>query len=319
MKWGLIAYGRIARKFVASLKQVKSATLLGAASQSKIEDIRHELPDIVAYNSYDELFSNPDIDIVYISTTHNYHKENVLKALHAGKHVLCEKPMGIHADEVNEMISLANEKKLFLMEAVWTRFLPAYEQMKQHIQSGNLGEIKLVKGDFSFNGTSFDKNSRVKNPKFAAGAIWDVGLYPISLAVDIFDQAPDSIICNGMTDEQGVDLRSAIILNFNNDQQAILHCGIDLETIHDGKIFGTKQWIHLPNFWNGEDLRIGTWQSNQLYHYPRDLKTSFSYEINACYEAITNGWIEHPKMSHRHSRIIAEIMDEALRQLRIEN
>lgn len=319
MKWGLVAYGRIARKFIASLNRVNEANLLGVASQSKLEDIRNELPEVIAYDSYDDLFSNPDIDIVYVSTTHNYHKENVLKALHAGKHVLCEKPMGIHADEVSEMTALAKEKNLFLMEAVWTRFLPAYQHMKQHVESGTLGDIKLIKGDFSFDGTSFDKNSRVKNPKYAAGAIWDVGMYPISLAVDIFDQAPAEVICSGFTDDQNVDIRSTIILNFGSGQQAVLHCGIDLETIHDGKIFGTTQWIHLPNFWNGEDLRIGTWQSNQLYHYHRDLKTSFSYEIKACYEAISNDWIEHPKMSHRHSLIIAEIMDEALRQLKSKN
>jgi predicted dehydrogenase len=316
MNWGLVAYGHIAKKFIASLKTISDANILGIASLTNVEGIKNSHPTIAAYASYDALFSNPDIDIVYISTTHNYHCENVLKALNAGKHVLCEKPMGIHPDEVVKMTALAKEKNLFLMEAIWTRFLPAYSKMKQHVQENVLGDIKLVKADFSFDGTNLDSNSRLKNPAYAAGAIWDVGLYPISFAVDIFDDKPSEIISNGFIDDQGVDIRSSTILKFGKDQQAVLHCGIDLGTIHDGMIFGTKQFIHLPKFWCGEKLRIGTWDNNSLYEYPIDLKTSFSYEISACYEAVTNNWIEHPKMTHRHSVIISEIMESSLQQLK---
>ena len=316
MNWGLIAYGRIAKKFIASLQTVPKATLQGVASLSKSSDIKEDLPDVQAYASYDDLLANANIDIVYISTTHNYHKENVLKALHAGKHVLCEKPMGINHHEVNEMTSLAKRKNLFLMEAIWTRFLPAYSAMKEHINNNHLGDVKLIQADFSFDGTDGDANSRLKNPAFAAGAIWDVGLYPISLAIDIFDEMPEEIICSGFVNDLGVDERSTMLLNYSNKRQAILHCGIDLSTIHDAKIIGTQQWIHLPQFWKGENLSIGTWESSKQFNYPMDLKTSFSYEINACYDAIEKGWTEHPRVSHRHSLMIAEIMDNCLTQLK---
>ena len=176
MNWGLIAYGRIAKKFIASLQTVQQASLQGVASLSNHAGIKKDLPDVQGYNSYDDLFADPNIDIVYISTTHNYHKENVLKALHAGKHVLCEKPMGINHQEVKEMVALAKQKNLFLMEAIWTRFLPAYSAMKEHINNNNLGDVKLIQADFSFDGTDGDANSRLKNPAYAAGAIWDVGL-----------------------------------------------------------------------------------------------------------------------------------------------
>ncbi len=316
MNWGLIAYGHIAKKFIASLQIIEDATLTAIASITNTDAIKNDHPNAIAYNSYDALFANPDIDIVYISTTHNYHKENVLKALHAGKHVLCEKPLGIHPEETKEMIALAKEKNLFLMEAIWTRFLPAYTKMKQHIDNNELGDIKLVKADFSFDGTELDPSSRLKNPAFAAGAIWDVGLYPISMAVDIFDAMPTEIICNGFLDEKGVDIRSTTVLKFGKGEQAVLHCGIDLGTIHTGEILGTKQFIQLSKFWQGENLRIGTWQDSTLYEYPIDLATSFSYEIKACYEAVSNNWIEHPKMTHRHSTIIADIMENALLQLK---
>lgn len=316
MNWGLVAYGHIAKKCIASLNTIDEANIIGIASLTNSSVIKEDHPNVIAYDSYDALYANPDIDIVYISTTHNYHHENVIKALNAGKHVLCEKPLGIDSIQVEEMLALAKEKDLFLMEAIWTRFLPAYTTMKQHVDQNELGDIKLIKADFSFDGTGFDANSRLKNPAFAAGAIWDVGLYPISFAVDVFDKMPEEIICNGFVDELGIDIRSAIILNFGEGKQAILHCGIDLGTIHDGMVFGTKQFIHLPQFWRGIKMRMGTWQQNMLYEYPMDLDTSFSYEIKACYEAVKNNWIEHPKMSHRHSIIIAKIMEAALRQLK---
>ncbi len=316
MKWGLIAYGRIAKKFIASLQTVSKASLTGVASLTKYSDIKQDLPDVLAYDSYDNLLANPEIDIVYISTTHNYHKENVLKALHAGKHVLCEKPMGIHHHEVKEMVALAREKNLFLMEAIWSRFLPAYSAMKKHVNNGDLGEVKLIQADFAFDGTDLDSDSRLKNPAYAAGAIWDVGLYPISLAIDIFDEMPDEILCRGFVNELGVDERSTILLTYKGSRQAILHCGIDLSSIHDGKIIGTKQWIHLPQFWRGQNLSIGTWQKSEQFDFPINMDTSFSFEIMACYEAIEQGWIEHPRVSHRHSLMIADVMDNCLRQLR---
>jgi len=316
MNWGLIAYGRIAKKFMASISSINEANVTAISSKSNYLKLQTEYPDIRIYENYQDVYNDPNVDIVYISTTHNYHKDNVLLALQSGKHVLCEKPLGIHPDEVKEMILTAQDKGLFLMEAVWTRFLPAYQLMKKTVESGACGKIKLVKGDFSFNGSEMDETTRVKNPNLAAGAIWDVGIYPISMAIDIYNQKPSKIICSGFLDKNGVDTRSTIILEFGKNQQAIIHSGIDLETIHDGQVFGETQWVHLPSFWHGEKVRIGNYQSNQLHVLPRDLPTSFSYEINACYEAIQNKWIEHPRMTHEHSLIISEVMEESLRQLR---
>lgn len=316
MRWGLIAYGRIAKKFKASIDTIKEASVSAIASRSNYSELKTQFDSISIYQNYDELYADPNVDIVYISTTHNYHKENVIKALKAGKHVLCEKPLGIHPDEVKEMLACANQQQLFLMEAMWTRFLPAYTYMKACIANNKLGAIKLIKGDFSFDGRDFDSNTRVKNPALAAGAIWDVGIYPISMAVDIYDCQPTQVIASGFLDQNKVDVRSSLILNFGQSRQALIHSGIDLSTIHSGEIIGESQWIHMPEFWHGDTVRIGDWQNNQQYIFPVDLPTSFSYEIKACYEAINQGLIQHPKMSHEHSLIISEIMEDALQQLR---
>lgn len=316
MKWGLIAYGRIAKKFMASLNTIEEASITAIASRSNYEALKSEFKDITIYKNYEELFADEDVEIVYISTTHNYHKENVLQALKAGKHVLCEKPLGIHPDEVKEMLAVAKQQQLFLMEAMWTRFLPAYNYMKDCIADNQLGAIKLIKGDFSFDGRDSDTSSRVKNPNLAAGAIWDVGIYPIAMAVDIYDCAPSNILISGFLDENGVDIRSSMILDFGDRRQAIIHSGVDLATIHGGEIIGESQWINMPAFWCGEKLQIGDWQNNQQHVFPIDRPTSFSYEIIACHEAIQDGLLEHPKMTHRHTLIISEIMEKSLQQLR---
>lgn len=316
MKWGLIGYGRIAKKFMASLNTIEDASIVAIASRSNYDELKRDFKEINIYANYNELFEDQDVDIVYISTTHNFHKENVVQALQAGKHVLCEKPLGIHPDEVKDMISVAQQQKLFLMEAMWTRFLPAYNYMKDCIAKDQLGSVKLIKGDFSFNGRDSDRSSRVKNPSLAAGAIWDVGIYPIAMAVDIYDCQPTHILASGFLDENGVDVRSSMILNFGEKRQAIIHSGVDLGTIHSGEIIGESQWIHMPAFWCGDKVRIGDWQNNEQHVFPIDLPTSFSYEIDACQTAVKSGLLEHPKMTHRHSLIISEIMEEALQKLK---
>lgn len=316
MRWGLIAYGRIAKKFKNSIDTIEEATITAIASQSNYEDLKDQFDSISIYQHYDELYADPNVDIVYISTTHNYHKENVIKALRAGKHVLCEKPLGIHPDEVKEMLSAAKQEQLFLMEAMWTRFLPAYNYMKDCIADNQLGPIKLIKGDFSFDGRDSDSSSRVKNPKLAAGAIWDVGIYPIALAVDIYNCEPTHVLASGFVNENNVDVRSSIILDFGDQRQAIIHSGVDLGTIHSGEIIGESQWIHMPAFWCGDKVRIGDWQNNEQHIFPIDLPTSFSYEIEACQHAIKDGLLEHPKMTHKHSLIISKIMEKSLQQLR---
>ncbi len=316
MKWGLIACGRIAQKFIASLGTVPEATLKAIASRSNAESLREQYASIDIHDNYEAVYDDPEVDIVYISNTHNYHKENVLKALHAGKHVLCEKPMGISAADVAEMISLARDKELFLMEAIWTRFLPAYNRMKEIVASGVIGEVQQIQANFSFNARGFGPDNRLNNPALAGGAIWDVGIYPISLAIDLYDEAPHEVIARGVLSDDNVDLRASMLFSFSDQRHAQLFCGIDLETQYDAVISGTKGWIRLPKFWCGQAIEVNHDDQKENLLLPMDEPTSFSYEIKACYEAIAEGKIEHHKMSHHHSQIISEVIDAALHQIR---
>jgi len=316
MNWGLIACGKIARKFIASIQTMPEAHIKAIASRSNAATLKEEFASIEIYDKYDAIYADPAIDIVYISNTHNFHKVNVIKALQSGKHVLCEKPLGISVEEVAEMISLAQENNLFLMEAIWTRFLPAYNRMKTIIQSGMIGEVRHIQANFAFNASSWGDENRLNNPALAGGAIWDVGIYPISLAIDLYDEAPVEVIARGVLSEDKVDLRSSLLLSFSGERQAQLFCGIDIETQHDAIISGTEGWIRIPKFWSGERLELNYGGHKETILIPVDMPTSFSYEIEACYEAIATGQIEHSKMNHRHSQIITAVMSDALAQIK---
>jgi len=316
MKWGLIGCGRIAQKFIKSLVTIDEAELYAIGSRSKSEALKSQFPETKITADYKEIYQDPEIDIIYISTTHNFHKENVFDALNHGKHVLCEKPMGISGKGTMEMIALAKEKGLFLMEAMWTRFLPAYNKMKQLVDEDAIGQVKLIQGNFAFNGAHLGKDHRLNNPNLAGGATWDVGIYPLAMTIDLFDEAPEIVFATGESTPDYVDLNAAIYLGFSEQRKAQLFCGINQDTHHHAMIAGTKGYIILKDFSRSEDLELWIDKKCQSFKIPLDLPTSFSYEIKACYEAIKNNQLEHKKMSLNHTQILANLTDKILSQIK---
>ena len=130
MNWGILGYGKIAPVFIESLNQLSTEKIVAAATRSGAERVKSELPGVKVYTNYEELYKDPEVDIIYISTTHNFHAEQSIRALENGKHVLCEKPIGTTLSETSAIIKAAQESGKFFMEALWTRFLPAYKKFK---------------------------------------------------------------------------------------------------------------------------------------------------------------------------------------------
>ena len=152
IRWGILGAGRIARKFATDLKLVEDAELIaiGSRSQQSADDFAMEFPVKYRHDSYEALAQNPEVDVIYIATPHVLHYENTLLCLNYGKAVLCEKPFAMNARQANEMIATAKEKKLFLMEALWTKFQPHFKKMQEMIGQGMLGEIRSVLVNFGF-------------------------------------------------------------------------------------------------------------------------------------------------------------------------
>lgn len=311
MKWGFIGYGRIARKFEESLRHTDEQ-IIAIASRSGAANV---LPPIRAYRQYDDLLQDKEVEIVYVNTTHNTHCQHTVAALNAGKHVLCEKPMGISSDEVRQMIDAARKNKRFLMEGVWTRYLPAYKKVKQLVSAGAIGEVIHVNAQFGFRMNPEAPKERLIKPELAAGAIWDVGIYPISFAQDFIGEFPIKFQVNGVLSPLGVEDRCAIQLGYSHGRMAQLSCAIDISLPNLGLLSGNRGEIVMKDFWRCESFTVQNEDGFKEYHLPM-ISNGLQYEALACTHLIHSGKLESPVMKWEDSLQLAQIMDKSIQLAR---
>jgi predicted dehydrogenase len=205
LKWGLISTARINRALIKPLRASERNELFAVASRAldKAQDYAAERKIPRAYGSYQAMLDDPEIDVVYNSLPNSLHTEWTIKALHAGKHVLCEKPLATTLEEVEAMRAAARATGLNLAEAFMYRHHPQTLKVKELVDSGVLGEVRLIKGDFTFKIKSED-NVRL-NPELGGGSVWDVGCYPISYARYILGKEPEEVFGWQLTGKSGVD------------------------------------------------------------------------------------------------------------------
>lgn len=317
MNWGIIGYGEIAPAFVESLLGVAEQKLYAIASKSKYQQLRDKqiCPNAIIYADYEELYTDANIDIVYIATTNNLHKENVLSCLNAGKHVLSEKPIGVCKKDVIEMVNASRRHNKFLMEGMWTRFLPAYREFIKLIRSGAVGEVKFVQVDFGFLST-WGEERRLLNKELFGGAILDNTDYNVFLCQDIFQEQPKEIIATGHFAKTGVEDRCSIVFKYNSGAIAQLYSGFVQKTNQDAIVYGTEGSIRFKEFWHGTEIDL-TRNGNEFQTIKLPfLSTGFVHEIAEVVECVEKGKIESEVIPHRLSIEIAGIMDEVIKQVR---
>ena len=309
-KWGIIGCGHIAHKFAESLKTLDRARLYAVASRSveRAAAFAERYQAEQYYNDYEALASNPDIDIVYIATPHSFHKEQTLMCLENRKAVLCEKPIGVNIRETLEMISAAKKNKVFLMEALWTRFLPFTERLYALIEQHAIGELRMVQADFGYD-FPFDPESRVYNPGLAGGALLDVGIYPINLSQMIFKDEPTGIQSSAILGPTGTDEQSAYILTYPGNRMAVLYSATGVQTRHDAWIFGSEGYIHLPHFFHAQKIHVKRYDGvEESYEVPYE-STGYGYEATEVMTCLDKGLLESPVMPWSDTRQVMQIMD----------
>ncbi len=245
IRWGILSTGKIARAFAEGLRALPDARLVAVASrqQETAERFGREFNVPRCYGSYEALAQDPEVDVVYIGTPHTFHKENTLLCLEAGKAVLCEKPFAINVREAEEMIRVARARGLFLMEAMWTRFLPAFAKLRALLDAGAIGEVRMLTADFGFR-APFDPQSRLFNPTLGGGALLDIGIYPVALAAAIFGP-PEQIVSQAYLGETGVDEQNAIVLSYAGGRQALLASSFRVTLPTEAQVIGTRGRIHI--------------------------------------------------------------------------
>lgn len=249
IKWGILGTGWIAEQFAADLKHASNGELyaIGSRTEESARKFADKFGAPVAHGSYEALAADAEVDAIYVATPHPFHKENVLTALEGGKAVLCEKPFTVNARELEELIATAREKKLFLMEAMWSRFLKPIGQVRQWLSEEKIGEVRVVKAEFGFD-AGWNPEGRLLNPELGGGALLDAGIYPVSFASMVFGPNPDNVWTTAHLGETGVDEHFTILLDYGQGRTASLHGGVRLEFPNDAYIHGTKGYIHIPQF-----------------------------------------------------------------------
>jgi len=246
-RWGVIGPGRIATDFAQDLRLLDDGELVAVASRS-IERARSFADRFGVPNCYDDrdaLLCDPNVDVVYVATPHASHEADTLAALRAGKHVLCEKPFALNARQATRMADEARARGLFCMEAMWSRFLPAYRTMLEALHSGIIGEPLLVESDFGFR-APLDPAGRLFDLRLGGGALLDVGIYPIQLCMLVLGPV-DRVTADGVLGDTGADEQVAAILRHAGGRLGVVKAATRLELACTARISGTEGAIELPS------------------------------------------------------------------------
>src|SRR6185437_11808167 len=243
--WGILGTGKIAHQFAAALRHLPGAELgaVGSRSSDSAQRFADEFGIPRRYGSYAELVNDPQIEVIYVATPHSCHAGNSRLALNAGKAVLCEKPFTINVAQARYVIGLARERKLFLMEAMWTRCFPLMDKLRWLLASGAIGEARQLTADFGFRAGHRDE-PRLFGPEFGGGALLDVGVYPVSMASLLFGP-PTRIVSAANLGATSVDEEAAMILTHRGGELAVLHTAIRLDTAQEAIITGTQGRIRI--------------------------------------------------------------------------
>jgi predicted dehydrogenase len=315
IKWAILGAGKIAHKFAQDFRQVKNASLVAVASRSpeRAESFASEyhIPNLL---SYEELYSSADIDVVYIATPHNFHYEQALNCLQNKKAVLCEKPITINDNQLHELIAVAKKKKVFLMEAMWTYFLPCILKAKEWVAEGKIGKLKIIQADFGYK-MDFNPNSRVYAPELAGGALLDLGVYPISFACFFAGYKPTRILASGSLSTTGVDETTSVLLQLN-DISCVLHCSVGARTINKGYIFGETGFIELPEFHKAFSVQLYSNEQKLIESFEDGRNTwGYNYETQHVTDQLLSGRAESNVASFDSSITVQEIMMDVRRQI----
>ncbi|XP_066265609.1 trans-1,2-dihydrobenzene-1,2-diol dehydrogenase-like [Branchiostoma lanceolatum] len=317
-RWGFVSAGRISNEFKIALDtlpqdehQVVAVAARSLESAQKFAKT-HDIPR--AYGSYAELAAQDDIDAVYIGSIHTQHAPLTTMMLQAGKPVLCEKPMSVNSREARQMIGLAKEKNLFFMEGVWSRFFPVYLKAREIMDSGGIGDVKLVTACFGF---PKGDEPRMKERSQAGGSLLDLGFYPIQFANFVFKgEEPEDITVSGLLTDQEVDETVSIILKYSGNRMATLVCCMSSLLANEAYVYGTKGTLKIPSFWSPQELIAP--DKTHKFPLPPPGKpinyfnaTGFRFEAMEVRRCLQEGLKESPLMTHAMSLQIAGILDRA--------
>ena len=317
IRWGIIGLGNIASQFASDLQLIDDAELTGVASRNndKANEFAKKYNCKKSYGSYDALFTDDEIDIVYIATPHDSHAELAIRAMQNGKHVLCEKPLALSYDDAVKMTETSKKYNKFFMEAFWTRFIPSIREVLSKVKNDEIGDIKYLKADFAFYANELEGN-RLTDKKLGGGALFDIGVYPLFLSY-IMLGIPTEIIAKSIYHSTGVDLQTSMILQYQS-AQAVLYAGFVSTSDMKAIISGTKGRIEIQSPWfMAEGYSIFKEEEKANFNLP-NIGKGYAHEAMECHNCIRNNRIESEFWSHQNSLDLSKMVEEVKLQIGLE-
>lgn len=312
-KIGIIGSGWIAEKMAITLNGMQGVEKYAVASRSseKAEAFARKWEFLKAFGSYEALTDDPDVDLIYIATPHSLHYEQAKMCINKGKPVLCEKAFTANAREAEALLDLAHREKVFITEAIWTRYMPLSMKIQQLLKEGIIGTPYMLSANLSY---PVAYKERIQRPELAGGALLDLGVYALNFAAMAFGSDIKETHSFCQLTESGVDAQENITLLYNDGKMASLQAGIYAKSDRMGVISGDKGHLIVENINCPEAVRVidADYKTIAVHEAPRHI-TGYEYQVYASIEALENGWLESPYMPHAETLRIMKQMD-ALRK-----
>jgi len=315
MKIGILGAGGIARSMCATIRGMKAAgrpvELYAVASRDIDKAIRFAREQGVkrAFGSYEEMLSDPAVELVYIATPHSHHAEQMKQCIAHGKAILCEKSFTANAAQAEEVLAFAKEKGVYVAEAIWTRYMPARQIINDLIAQGEIGEPVLLTSNLCY---TIEQNERLHLPELAGGALLDVGVYPLNFASMVFGNDIASIQSHVEMMPTGVDRTENITIRYTNGRTAMLMASAAFDSDRHCVVYGSKGWLTVDNVNNPAVIEV--YHKNDRQHpvihidVPEQI-TGYEYEVEACLRDIPLGRLEPEEMPHSEVLTIMRQMD----------
>lgn len=312
MKVGILGAGSIAKCMATAingLDESVEAYAIAARDLERAEAFRREWGFEKAYGSYEELVSDPQVDLIYIATPHSHHYEHAKLCIEHGKPVLVEKSFTANAALAKDLLALAEEKQVFITEAIWTRYMPSRRLISDVLASGVIGEPRMIMADLSYPMTT---KERLMRPELAGGALLDVGVYTLNFASMVFGD-DDIVDISGRCTyaETGVDAQDCITVTYGDGRLAVLTCSMQAASHRMGIVYGTKGYLHCTNINNVEKIEVFNSKHQLVQEIPVPPQINgYEYEVLACQEALAEGRLSCQEMPHSETIRVMEWMDK---------
>ncbi len=317
--WGIIGPGRIAHQFADGLKVIDEAALYAVASSriEKANAFAAQHGGEKTYDSYEALVNDPQVDAIYIATPHRFHLDRALLCLKAGKPVLCEKPLTVNAAETRQLIDAARANNVFLMEALWTRHLPIYQQIRDWLDAKSIGDLRLLVSNFGWN-VPKTGDDRWYSPELAGGTLLDMGVYPIAVSQWVMGQNPRAFSVQSVVSETDVDELTAGLLKYDNGVISQFHSSFVHDGVNDFYIYGSIGHIRIhAAYWAATQATLSA--NGQTTTVSRPFRGGgFEYQTEEAIRCIRAGLLESPVMSHADTLANMELMDQMRAQIGVK-